>query len=296
MVFSASLALRTAPAAAEAALPRRGPGGGGGCPAPPCPPAPPPPPNAPQVTPAEYDAAQPDPIAAFSAPVAAHMNADHAESTAAMIKHYAGISGALGDWRCALLAATRGCALAAGRLACCLRCSPVCGVGAACCPLYAPVSLAPPPPHTHTSFTFHRRIPSPPPPPSSGQGDHPAGGPPGHERGLRARPGPLQGAPALPPPRHRPQVDQGPHRGDDAGLGGVGGGASSSSGGQRQQLAHSVRSGTLQAAMCYLSPPPILFSSQCNMATQAWVFTDRQTASAAALAAAPASPTIDADV
>lgn len=41
---------------------------------------------------ADYAAAAPDPIAPFSAPVAGHMNADHAESTAAMVRHYVGIS------------------------------------------------------------------------------------------------------------------------------------------------------------------------------------------------------------
>jgi len=39
----------------------------------------------------EYMAANPDPIACFSAPVCGHMNADHAEATAAMIEHYVGI-------------------------------------------------------------------------------------------------------------------------------------------------------------------------------------------------------------
>ena len=42
---------------------------------------------------AEYAAAAPDPISPFSAPVAGHMNADHADATAAMVKHYVGISG-----------------------------------------------------------------------------------------------------------------------------------------------------------------------------------------------------------
>jgi putative heme iron utilization protein len=40
----------------------------------------------------EYSAAVVDPVAAFSAPVCGHMNADHAESTQAMIKHYIGIT------------------------------------------------------------------------------------------------------------------------------------------------------------------------------------------------------------
>ena len=41
-----------------------------------------------QIPGAEYGAASADPVAAFSAPVAQHMNADHAESTAAMVRHY----------------------------------------------------------------------------------------------------------------------------------------------------------------------------------------------------------------
>lgn len=45
-----------------------------------------------KVTGEEYAEAQPDPIAAFSGPVAGHMNEDHADSTAAMIKHYVGIT------------------------------------------------------------------------------------------------------------------------------------------------------------------------------------------------------------
>lgn len=45
-----------------------------------------------KVTAEEYAAAEPDPIAPFSAPVAGHMNEDHADSTIAMIKHYVGIS------------------------------------------------------------------------------------------------------------------------------------------------------------------------------------------------------------
>jgi putative heme iron utilization protein len=40
----------------------------------------------------EYSAATVDPVAAFSGPVCGHMNADHAESTQAMIKHYIGIT------------------------------------------------------------------------------------------------------------------------------------------------------------------------------------------------------------
>lgn len=40
----------------------------------------------------DYLAASPDPVAQFSAPVCGHMNADHAEATVAMIKHYVGIT------------------------------------------------------------------------------------------------------------------------------------------------------------------------------------------------------------
>ena len=41
----------------------------------------------------EYHAAEPDFVAPFSAPVAGHMNEDHADATLAMIKHYVGITG-----------------------------------------------------------------------------------------------------------------------------------------------------------------------------------------------------------
>jgi len=43
------------------------------------------------VTAEEYKKASPDPISAFSAPVMKHMNDDHADSTIAMVKHYAGL-------------------------------------------------------------------------------------------------------------------------------------------------------------------------------------------------------------
>lgn len=43
------------------------------------------------ITPEDYKKAKPDPIAAFSAPVMKHMNDDHADSTIAMVKHYAGM-------------------------------------------------------------------------------------------------------------------------------------------------------------------------------------------------------------
>lgn len=43
------------------------------------------------ITPADYKAAQPDPLAGFSGPVLKHMNDDHADSTVAMVKHYAGV-------------------------------------------------------------------------------------------------------------------------------------------------------------------------------------------------------------
>ena len=44
-----------------------------------------------QVTPSEFWATSPDPVSQFTAPVCGHMNADHGESTIAMIKHYAGV-------------------------------------------------------------------------------------------------------------------------------------------------------------------------------------------------------------
>ena len=43
------------------------------------------------VSPADYQAASPDPIAAFAAPVMKHMNDDHADSTIAMVKCYVGV-------------------------------------------------------------------------------------------------------------------------------------------------------------------------------------------------------------
>jgi putative heme iron utilization protein len=44
------------------------------------------------ISPDAYRSTMPDPVAAFSGPVCGHMNQDHAESTVAMVKHYAGIS------------------------------------------------------------------------------------------------------------------------------------------------------------------------------------------------------------
>lgn len=44
-----------------------------------------------QVSGKDYTAASPDPVAPFSAPICGHMNADHSDSTAAMVFHYAGI-------------------------------------------------------------------------------------------------------------------------------------------------------------------------------------------------------------
>ena len=46
----------------------------------------------PQLSGAEYSAASADPVAAFSAAVAQHMNEDHAESTVAMVQHSCGLS------------------------------------------------------------------------------------------------------------------------------------------------------------------------------------------------------------
>lgn len=42
------------------------------------------------MSPEEYLQAQPDPLVAFAAPVLQHMNADHAESVAAMVAQFAG--------------------------------------------------------------------------------------------------------------------------------------------------------------------------------------------------------------
>lgn len=44
-----------------------------------------------QVSAQEYEASTTDPVAAFTAPIASHMNADHADSIIAMLKHYASI-------------------------------------------------------------------------------------------------------------------------------------------------------------------------------------------------------------
>jgi len=38
--------------------------------------------------PADYLSTDPDPVAEFSTPILEHMNADHSETTEAMIKHY----------------------------------------------------------------------------------------------------------------------------------------------------------------------------------------------------------------
>jgi hypothetical protein len=43
------------------------------------------------VTPEEYAAAAPDPVYQFSQPVAGHMNDDHAEATAAIVKSVTGM-------------------------------------------------------------------------------------------------------------------------------------------------------------------------------------------------------------
>lgn len=40
------------------------------------------------VTPSQYQAAKPDPVAAFAAPVMKHMNEDHTDSLVAIVKHY----------------------------------------------------------------------------------------------------------------------------------------------------------------------------------------------------------------
>merc|ERR1719313_1845564 len=43
------------------------------------------------VSPEEYAAAKPDPIAAFAEPVCGHMNDDHSESTRMLVKHFVGV-------------------------------------------------------------------------------------------------------------------------------------------------------------------------------------------------------------
>ena len=43
------------------------------------------------VTPEEYKAAKPDPLAGFASHVIGHMNNDHSDSTVAMVKHYVGV-------------------------------------------------------------------------------------------------------------------------------------------------------------------------------------------------------------
>ena len=45
-----------------------------------------------QVAADAFWAAEPDPVAAFSKPVCGHMNADHADSTKAIVQHYTGIA------------------------------------------------------------------------------------------------------------------------------------------------------------------------------------------------------------
>ena len=46
----------------------------------------------PQISPSEYAEAEPDPIAAFAAPISKHMNEDHSESTVAMLRHFGKLS------------------------------------------------------------------------------------------------------------------------------------------------------------------------------------------------------------
>ena len=45
-----------------------------------------------QLSSADYVAAQPDPIAPFSLPIAKHMNEDHADSTLAILRHFGKLS------------------------------------------------------------------------------------------------------------------------------------------------------------------------------------------------------------
>jgi len=43
------------------------------------------------VSPEEYAAAKPDPIAAFAGPVCWHMNDDHSDSTRVLVQHFVGV-------------------------------------------------------------------------------------------------------------------------------------------------------------------------------------------------------------
>lgn len=43
------------------------------------------------ISPEDYFAAKPDPIASFAEPVIKHMNEDHADSIKAMVQHFVGI-------------------------------------------------------------------------------------------------------------------------------------------------------------------------------------------------------------
>lgn len=45
-----------------------------------------------QISSEEYKSTSKDPVAAFAEPIASHMNADHADSIVAMVKHYVGIA------------------------------------------------------------------------------------------------------------------------------------------------------------------------------------------------------------
>ena len=67
-----------------------------------------------QVSAQEYEASTKDPVAAFLTPIASHMNADHADSIMAMLKHYAGIGAQqaviTGLDRCGITQFSEGCA------------------------------------------------------------------------------------------------------------------------------------------------------------------------------------------
>jgi hypothetical protein len=45
-----------------------------------------------QISAEEYLSTGQDPVAGFAQPIASHMNADHADSIVAMVKHYVGIA------------------------------------------------------------------------------------------------------------------------------------------------------------------------------------------------------------
>ena len=175
-----------------------------------------------QITAEEYAAAAPDPIHQFSGPVAGHMNEDHADATAAMIKHYVGITGGWGSRRVGVV--SWGWQWQGAEQ------------GGHPCPRYHP---HPCPPNALPRLPPQPSITCPAPPRRSHQGNHPQHRPAGNGGGVRPHQrcrgaGRVQGAAALPAPRHRPQVHQGAHCGDDKGLRGRKGRGQGVSGAKRR--------------------------------------------------------------